>query len=156
MKYLFAILITVFIFLSSNGQEISDQMKGEWIIKKFQSAGEFGMTYQIAEFYIGDTITINNYINKTIEENKYLNAAGISSIKCEFKPTQMMKIEDLNKYFSDKFEIKPILLGIKESSQVYLLQTNCKDDIFKEIYFDVNNDKIFLFYSGMFFFLDRL
>lgn len=156
MKYLFTILVALFINFSSNGQGITDQMKGEWIIKKFQSAGQFGMTYQMAELYIGDTVTINNYIIKSIEENKYTKAAGISPPKCEFQSNAMMKIEDPNKYFNDKFEIKPILLGIKEPSQVYLIKTNCKDEILKEIHFDVNNDKLFLYSTGMFFVLDRL
>lgn len=63
----FIILISTFLFLSSvYGQELSDQVKGDWVIKKFQCAGQFGMTNQMAEFYINDTITINKYIKRTL------------------------------------------------------------------------------------------
>jgi len=89
------------------------------------------MTKQMAELYIGDTFAINNYIMKSIEESKSIKAAGISPPKCEFQSNVIIKIEDPNKYFNDKFGIKPILLGIKEPSQVYLIKTNCKDDFFE-------------------------
>ncbi|MBK6963189.1 MAG: hypothetical protein IPH20_04425 [Bacteroidales bacterium] len=155
MKYLFTVL-SFFILFSLNGQEITDQMKGKWIIERFQSAGPSGMSNQMAEFYIGDTVTFDNFIRQSFEENEFTRAAGLSPIKCEFRPGKKIKIEDPIKYFSDKFEIKPIVLGIKEPSEVYLIKVNCKDDFFKEIHFDVNNDKIFLFTLGMFFILDRL
>lgn len=156
MKFLFINVFVYFIFFSSNGQEVSDQIKGDWVIRRFQAAGQFGMTYQIAELYIGDTITINRFISKSLEENKYTRAAGISPNKCKFQIIKEILIEDPIDYFSCKFEIKPILLGIKEPSQVYLISTNCNDVFFKEIHFDANNDKVLLYSEGMFFILDRL
>lgn len=153
----FIILISTFLFLSSvYGQELSDQVKGDWVIKKFQCAGQFGMTNQMAEFYINDTITINKYIKRTLDENEFTKAACVSPTVCEFSPIKNFRIEDPSKYFFDKFEIKPILLGIKESSKVVVIITNCKDDFFKEIYLDVDNNKILLFTQGMFFILDHI
>ena len=156
MKYLLITLLSFFIYSVSFGQEITDQVKGNWIISKFQGAGESGITYQLAQMFVGDTITINNFIRQSLEENEYIKAAGISPVRCEFHPINTQKIEDTEKHFSDKFKLKPILLGIKEPSSVFLIKTDCSDRFFKEIYFDVNNNKLFLYTEGMVFILDRI
>lgn len=158
MRIKIVVIISSFVFFLASvyGQEVSAQVKGDWVIKKFQSAGQFGMTNQMAEFYINDTITINKYIKRSLEENEYTKAAGVSPTVCEFIPLKNNRIEDPNKYFFDKFEIRPILLGIKESSTVVLIITNCQDEFFKEIYFDVENNKILLFTEGMFFILEKI
>ena len=156
MRYILIIVIALSIFRISNGQEVTDQIKGTWIINKFQSAGPYGITYQLSEFFIGDTVIISNTIRHSLEENEYTRAAGISPVRCKFNPIKKRRIDDPDKYFYDKFQIKPIVLGIKDVSQVFLINTDCIDDFFKEIYFDATNDKLFLFSDGMFFILDRI
>lgn len=153
-------LTTIFFLLSfqtiAQSQNISEQMKGSWVITKYQPAGIHGMTYQLAELRIGDTVTIDKNISQSLEVNEYTKAIGLSPIKCEFRVVKQEILKDQLKYFEEMFKLKPILLGLNEESHIYLINTNCKDNFYNEILFDTNSDRLFLIEEGMFFILKRI
>ena len=153
-------VITIFMILGifTNGfsQDKSDEIKGLWIIKKFRSVGEFGMTYQLAKGYVGDTITIDNSIKQSLEENKFTKAAGLTEKQCDYNPLKIFKIEEVEKYFADELDINPAILDIDNSKDIFMIETDCKNNMYKKFIYNKTDDKLMTIKNGMLFISSRL
>jgi len=153
------ILLVALIFFASSfcyGQEVSEKIKGLWTIYKFQPAGINGMTNQIAQMYVGDTIIIDNLISKKIEENEFTKKMGLTGIKCKYNPIRTETIKNSESFFAENFKIKQILLGIDHNKEVFNIHTDCKETPYKNLFYNQENDEIFINEEGMFFMLKRI
>ena len=154
-----SILILIFTYsvaISSIGQNASDKILGKWIISKFQPCQTYGMTYSVAQMYVGDTVTIDSIIRQSFEENEYTKAMGMSQVICEYHPVKTEKIKDIARYFEEHYNLKPILLSLNSQKDVYVISTDCSDLLYNELIYNKTDDVLFVNQDGMFFILKRL
>ena len=142
--------------LFSYGQEAQEKIKGQWTFSKFQPAGIYGMTYQVAEMYLGDTLTINNMVNQSMEENEFTKKLGITRDKCQFKPTTVTQIKNIEKYFVEGYKLKPILISIDSTKKVFEIVNECKEPLYSLFIFNSSDDELWVTEGGMFFLLKRI
>ena len=153
-------IICLFFFILTSiscfSQEIVEQIKGKWTIAEYHGVGTYGHTYLVAKMLVGDTITINNKIWMSMEENEYTKAMGITPEKCDYRPIEYQKIENVEEYFSEKYQVKPIALGIEsQRDEIYIIRTDCKDNFFKEIIVQ-KGGSLYLYKAGIFYLLKRI